>query len=111
MTRTVQFGELKAEMLKIGFETPRGESDTYLEGVFVKAQLPDFLKKLEELFGPALWPSDQKIPPAIDKVIKEFGGIMGKQTLFGGEVNGRVVFVMLWPWNDGVHITLKAGEK
>jgi len=111
MNKELQFGELKTEIKKCGFETLRGEDAVYFETVLIKTQVPGVMQKLQELLGTALWPSDGKIPPAINKVIADFGGIMGKQTLFGFEANGRVVFAMLWPWNDGLHVTLKMGEK
>lgn len=111
MNQDIPFKDLTEELKKVGFETPRAENGEYFEAVFVKDRLPDFMKTLEGYFGPVLWPAGQPIPAEIDAVIKKFGGIMGKQTLFGRAQNGRIFFAMLWPWGDGVHITLKAGYK
>jgi hypothetical protein len=46
----------------------------------------------------------------VQKVIDDFGGIMAGQTLYFTKQADGVIFAMLWPWQDGIRITLKAGK-
>jgi len=75
----------------------------------VKAQLDKYLAELNRIFGKASWPSDKPLTADIKKNIARYGGVMAGQTLYAQKEGSRMVFAMLWPWGDQVHITLKSG--
>lgn len=105
----ISFSDLKDRIKAAGFETLRSESDTYFEVVFVKAQLETYIVELNGLFGKIAWPSDTPVSAEVKKAIAQYGSVMAGQTLYAEQEGSRIVFVMLWPWGDQVHITLKAG--
>ncbi|HTY45456.1 MAG TPA: hypothetical protein VMD52_05660 [Patescibacteria group bacterium] len=107
----MQFKQLKKEIKTVTFESVRAENETYFEAVLVKEQLQELNRQLEALFGPPAWPSKATLSPEVQEVIEGFGGIMKGQTLYFVSEPACRVFAMLWPWQDGQHITLKTGQK
>ena len=107
----MQFKQVKKEVKAVNFESVRADNEDYFEAVIVKDNLKDLTAKLEDLFGKPAWPSQTKIPDYVEKVIAGFGGIMKGQTLYFLVDESFYLFAMLWPWQDGLHITLKTGQK
>ena len=105
-----KFAGLKAQASAIGFNENRQDTADYFEAVFLSANLAAFPGVFEGVFGKALYPSDAPIPPAVKKAIDGRGGIMGKQTLYACVDGSELLYVMLWPWSDGAHITLKSAR-
>jgi hypothetical protein len=104
--RVMQFQELKTTVKDIGVETSRHEDDNYLEVVIVKDKLTELIVRLDRVFGSA-----QERPSSRAKdVIKGFGGIIEGQILYFLHEGDSFIFAMLWPWQDGEHITLKMGR-
>lgn len=99
----MEFEQLKAIAKEGGFETLRVENENYLEAVLLKNKLEELMLKLDSFFGPA-----QNKPSAqAQEAVGEFGGITKGQTLYFCQEGESFVFAMLWPWQDGEHITLK----
>lgn len=107
----MQFSELKAQVKGVSYGELRSEDDNYLEVVIVKDKAGEVCRKLEEFFGPPLWPSENKLSFEIEDVIKKFGGIGVGQTLYFSHQPDNIVFAMLWPWGDGNHITVKLAQQ
>ena len=107
----ISFNDIKAQAKALGFETLRTESDLYLEAVFLKAKISEYSALLDGIFGEVAWPSNNPIPEDVKKTIAQYGSVMGGQTLYCMQEVSHVIFAMLWPWGDKVHITLKMGEK
>lgn len=103
----MEFTELKKEIKGVILETLRSDSDTYLEAVIVKDEIPKLISKLEKFFDAPAWPSNAPLPAEITEAIKGCGGVMAGQTLYFWNREKDIVFVMLWPWGDGIHITIK----
>lgn len=98
-----QFAKLKTTVKEIGFETERAEERHYFEAVIVKAKLQELSSRLELLLGQA-----QKEPSAqAQEAVSGFGGINKGQTLHYYAEGSGFIFAMLWPWQDGEHVTLK----
>jgi len=102
----MQFKELKNTIKGIGVETSRKEDDNYLEVVMIKDKLTEVIVNLNNLFGSA----QGKPTPRAQDIINGFGGVMKGQTLYFWHENKSFIFVMLWPWQDGEHVTLKMGQ-
>jgi hypothetical protein len=107
----VEFKTLKADLKGLNFEKLRADEEDYFEAVIVKPLVSSLTEKLDKNFGPAIWPSAGEIPEEAQKAIEDFGGVMPGQTLYFVKQGNTAVFAMLWPWQDGVHITLKSGVK
>jgi len=106
----MEFERLKTSIKSVGFESARKENDAYLELVIIRKQLSNLLVTLDGFFGSSVWPSGNALTPEIQEVIKDFGGIMQGQTLYFWHNGSAFIFAMLWPWQDGEHITLKLAK-
>lgn len=107
----MQFTELIKEVKAVSFTELRKDSDDYFEAVVTKQELANLTKRLEQFFGVPAWPSKNKITSQVQGVIKDFGGIMPNQTLYFWSEGKDTMFAMLWPWGDGVSITVKIAHK
>lgn len=107
----IQFEQLKTEMKNIAFETVRTDSVDYFEAVLTQGHLSELTSRLDKAFGSPAWPSKTKLSPQIKKNIEEFGGVWEGQTLYFGSSEESSLLAMLWPWQDGEHITLKIAKR
>ena len=103
----MEFTALKNEVKSLKLEELRKESETYFEVVILKATLEAIEKSLLKFLGSPVGQSQNQISAAMRKAVDEFGGVMSEQTLYFAENDCGVVFAMLWPWQDGNHITVK----
>jgi len=107
----MQFSEIRSEIEGIVFDTLRIDSGSYFEAVVVKDELPKLTARLQNIFGLPVWPSKNPLLPAAQEIIKDFGGIRLNQPLYIKSDKEDTFFAMLWPWDDGYHITVKIGGK
>ncbi|MFH0913430.1 MAG: hypothetical protein V1884_04025 [Candidatus Omnitrophota bacterium] len=107
----MEFDEIRKEVKNSIFDTLRTDEDNYFEAVVVRDELTKLKERLEKFLGRSIYPSSDKLPPHIEKQIKEFGGIKAGQTLYFHGEGEKDVFVMLWPWQDGYHVTIKIIQK
>lgn len=105
----MDFNAIKSEIKKMGLDTIRTDNDYYMESVFKKDSLDKMTAVLENIFGKAVWPSKEKMPHVAQKAADDYGGLRKGQTLFFTRAEDISIFAMLWPWQDGAHITLKLG--
>lgn len=103
----MQFDEIKRGLEGVVFAELRNEGENYFEAVLVRDELAKLTAGLERLFGPAVWPSDNKLIPQAQEAVKEFGGIRQGQVLYFWNDGKDIIFAMLWPWQDGYRTTLK----
>jgi len=103
----LRFEELKGELKAIGFDTLRIEREDYLELVVTNDKLGALNIRLVFLLGPAIWPSQKRLEAEVEEGLKDFGGIMPGQSLYFKRQGREVFFVMLWPWKDSQHTTVK----
>ena len=105
----MEFVQLKTELRNVNFADIRTDDNEYFEAVLKSPDLGLLISRLDDSFGSRAWPSGQSLSGQAQKIVNDCGGIRKGQTLyFQGDVTCSV-FVMLWPWQDGEHITLKAG--
>jgi hypothetical protein len=107
----IQFEQLKTEIKNITFETLRTDGADYFEAVLTREHLSELTSKLEQTFGLPAWPSKTKLSPQVKEKIEEFGGVWEGQTLYFANPEGNFLLAMLWPWQDGEHITLKIAKR
>jgi len=82
-------------------------SDSYVEIVLSEKDIPKSNKLLHELLGPPAKEAAGKPSKEMQALTNEHGGISIGQTLYLKNSEDGLVAVMLWPWRDGNHTTLK----
>lgn len=107
----IRFDELTTAVKTVSFDELRVDEPDYFEAVVLNVKLPSLTLELEKFFGVCVWPSKNALTAKINDVIKDCGGIMPNQTLYFWSEEGETIFAMLWPWRDGMHITLKISKK
>jgi len=82
-------------------------TDEYGELVFYKRKVDEWNRVFSNILGPPVKPAG--VEPSQDdrNLAKDYGGIWVNQTLFKKEFDGFTLIAMYWPWQDGVHVTLK----
>lgn len=81
--------------------------DNYIELVFFNKEINEWDKLLSGILGPAVKPAGVSPDKEAQKPARDYGGIYANQTLFRKDFNDTAVIAMFWPWQDGVHTTLK----
>jgi len=106
-SKSAQLNQYLIEIGKIDFQEIRINNKDYFEAIILKSKLADLITCLEETFGVAKYPSGKELSGHVKEVTDRFGGVRGGQSLYFLEEKECSAFVMLWPWQDGTHITLK----
>jgi len=91
----------------LGIDEERHSSNTYHELVFYREEIDKWNTVLSGVLGPAIKPEGKAPAKDHQRLTKEYGGIWADQTLFKGEFEDATVIAMFWPWEDGIHVTLK----
>lgn len=107
----MEFEELINQVKVLSFEEVRVDKEDFFEAVIRKKDLGALNAKLVSIFGVLVWPPEKKLPDEVQNLIKNHGGVMGGQMLYFARLKDLPVFVMLWPWADKEHITLKIGRE
>jgi hypothetical protein len=106
-TLNKDFGELKQELRGLRFDPLRCDEDAVMEGVVAAGERAKLHLCLKRFFGGAVSSLDGE-PEAVTALIGRFGGLMSGQTLYCCRSGEKYICVMLWPWQDGEHTTVKA---
>ncbi|UCG81111.1 MAG: hypothetical protein JSV60_02160 [Desulfobacterales bacterium] len=85
----------------------RCEGDKYRELVFCGEDIDEWHRIFADVLGPAVKPAGKKPTKDHWRLTKDYGGVWAGQTLFKKEFEDGTVIAMFWPWQDGIHVTLK----
>jgi hypothetical protein len=107
----MHFQEIIKEIEKVSFEILRVEVQDYFEAVILNSKLGDFTDKIEKFFGKPRDLSKDDLSFDEKKAIMEYGGIRPGQEVYFLHGPEETVFVMLWPWLDKKHTTIKLVKK
>lgn len=107
----MRFDQLKEEVKSVNFDALRMDCDNLLEAVVVNRELDKLTKRLEGFFGLPAWPSKKGLSFKMRKAIDTYGGIQPGQILYFRNAQEGELFAMLWPWQDGLHTTVKIIKK
>lgn len=85
----------------------RRNSDEFCELVFYNKDIDEWNTIFADILGHAIKPAG--IEPTKDDqyLTKDYGGTWFDQTVFKKEFDDVTVIAMFWPWQDGIHTTLK----
>ena len=106
---SLKSSDLENELFKvkrISFQEIRADEADIFEAVILKDTLSVLTENLECVFGKAVCPGNV-LSVEVEKKIEPYGGIRGNQVLYFSKRPDFYLFAMLWPWQDGAHITLK----
>ena len=101
------FPELLAEVKKIKHEELRAQSEDYLEVVIAKDTLEPLHKILTAYFGSPFKPEGQAPSGEASRRAKPYGGIRKDQTMYFRQDGDHSECALLWPWGNGIRITVK----
>jgi hypothetical protein len=101
------FGKIKNTVKEFEIDTLRIDADAQFEAVLFNKEMDKLRPRLENLLGSAVFPSQNDLSAQISQHIDAYGGIASGQTLFYTNIKNDVIFAMLWPWQDGLHTTIK----
>ena len=101
------WNELAAEVKKSKLIEMRGQKEKYLEVVVAVADLAGVTSLFDSYFGEPLKPIGQRPSPDAVLYANPFGGVQTGQMLYVRKVDSAVHGALLWPWSDGVSVTVK----
>ena len=82
-------------------------TDEFCELVFYNKDTDEWNNIFADILGHAIKPAGIKPTKDDQYLTKEYGGTWFDQTLFKKEFDDVTVIAMFWPWQDGIHTTLK----
>lgn len=110
---------LVGKELSSSIKETRESSAKYEEVVFFSKDISTWNRILTEKLGHPLVSTEQfeiedtskeilsSEKDAALKLANSFGGITKGQTLYHGTCNFTEILIMIWPWQDKAHVTLK----
>lgn len=103
----MKLAELFPQLERLEKKEIRSMHDEYVELVFFNRDIDAWDKLLVGKLGIPKKPAG--IEPSVSDQEKSqgTGGIWKNQTLFEKSFDGVTIIAKFWPWNDGVHTTLK----
>lgn len=85
----------------------RGQKDKYLEVVVAVADLKPVTDLFDAYFGPAMKPAGERASAEAALYAGPFGGVQIRQILYIRNIENSIHGALLWPWADGVSVTVK----
>ena len=91
----------------LSIDEQRRMSDEFCELVFYNKDTDEWNKILADILGRAIKPAGREPTENDQYLTRNYGGTRFDQTLFKKEFGDVTVIAMFWPWQDGIHTTLK----
>ena len=99
--------DILAKFKKLDIFERRQITDEYIEVVFYNKQTDKWNRVLTDILGPAMKSAGVKPSKNVKRLAEKYGGVYDNQTLFRKNFDSDTVIAIFWPWQDGVHTTLK----
>lgn len=81
--------------------------DDYIEIVIFKADLLKWCQQFDKILGEATKPESSSPTDEDVAVTEEYGGVFDNQILYHHPFEEENVVILIWPWQDNVHTTVK----
>jgi hypothetical protein len=94
----------------VGSYEERMVDDDYLELVLFTEDVDQWHEMLSRILGPPVKPAGIEPSEKDLRATEKSGGIWVHQTLFEKACFDGTVIAKFWPWQDGVHTTLKIAK-
>ena len=99
--------EIMKKCRTLSISEMRRNSDEFCELVFYNKDTDEWYEIFADILGHPIKPAGTE-PTEDDKnLTRDYGGAWFDQTVFRKEFDDVTVVAMFWPWQDGVHTTLK----
>jgi hypothetical protein len=85
----------------------RRMGDEFCELVFYNKDIDKWNTLFADILGHAVKPAGVEPTEDDQYLTRDYGGTWFDQTVFRKEFDDVTVLAMFWPWQDGVHTTLK----
>ena len=106
----MSFDELVQTLRSIPVDEERQCSEGYLEFVLSSRHLTHLYPILERYFGVPFKPPGVAPTREAEDYVRSYGGIMKHQTLYFLQEEGLANCAMIWPWGDGLRVTVKVAQ-
>lgn len=101
------FDEVVEQIKKIESEHRQTDIKGYFEMVVAWKSLGELTRILKSFFSQPYKPSDIWPTEEAQMLTAPYGGIRENQTLYYSLIGSEFYMAMLWPWADGMLITVK----
>ena len=101
------FSDFLKEIKKLNLREIRSDTENFLECVVEISFSTQLKNSLESYFGPALKPTGEIPTKKAEEIAAPFGGVRQNQTLYYCQRSSLGYATMIWPWGDGVLMTVK----
>lgn len=106
----MSFASIVAAIANLPVEEQRQLREHYVELVFFTHDTARWTATLSAHLGPVAKPPGTAPSAEQRQLASAHGGIHANQTLFYGNSEGIRIIAMFWPWQDGLHTTLKLAQ-
>ena len=103
----MSFQKLLAAIQMLKLVEKRTEAADYLEVVVERDHLKPLSEALAAYFGVPLKPEGLAPSGKANQLAQAYGGIRADQTMYYRQSPEHDEFAFLWPWGNGVRVTLK----
>lgn len=101
------FEELLQRIQEVPCAEKRTSQPDYLEVVFAQTNMPQVHSALAACFGPPLKPEGKAPSAEATQHSKNYGGVQSNQVLYYRKSLTGDEMALLWPWGNGLSVTLK----
>ena len=99
--------EIIKKFATLSISEMRRNSDEFCELVFYNKDTDEWNKIFTDILGHPVKPAGMEPTEEDQYLTKDFGGTWSNQTVFKREFDDVTVIAMFWPWQNGIHTTLK----
>ena len=104
---SMTFEDLIEEVRQIKSDHKKIAETDFFETVIDWKELEELTSILKRYFGPPMKPADALPTSEMRKITSSYGGIRANQTLYYLEDGKAFNLAMLWPWGDGMLLSVK----
>ncbi len=103
----MNFSELLDALQELKYEERRTREENYFEAVISKENLEPLSALLKDYFGAPVKPAGRPPSWSDSLTARPYGGIRQDQTLYLVKKETGMEIVLLWPWGNGMLVTVK----
>jgi len=99
--------EIMKKCRALSISEMRRNGDEFCELVFYNKDADEWNKIFADMLGHPIKPPGKDPTEGDQHLTRDYGGTWVDQTVFTKQFDNVTVIAMFWPWQDGVHTTLK----
>lgn len=103
----MQLKEITDCFVELRIHEKRCNEDDFVELVFFNDEIDEWMRILTAFLGDPIKPQGQEPSSKDLELTARTGGIRINQTLFEKDLTDGTFIAKFWPWEDGIHTTLR----